>query len=134
MVEHLDAQEILKDRPKEIIAFVAHALDVDVDEDISTADPGEKPTSPSVPLSGLAGLKVAEHEPDPEARSGIGATDEEEQDSGLGAGLGKDEMALTALTLLLAVLEGKLARISSSRGTCAKIPLFSLASPPTSRS
>lgn len=114
MVEHLDAQEILKDRPKEIIAFVAHALDVDVDEDTGTADPGEKRTSPSVPLARLAGLKVAEHEPDSEARSGIRAADEEEQDSGLGTGLGKDEMALTALTLLLAVLEGKLARIFSS--------------------
>lgn len=124
MVEHLDAQEILKDRPKEIIAFVAHALDVDVDGDIGTADPGEKPTSPSVPLSGLAGLKVAEHDLDPEARSGIGAADEEEQDSGLGTGLGKDEMALTALTLLLAVLEGELARISSSRGTPADTSLF----------
>lgn len=117
MVEHLDAQEILKDRPKEIIAFVAHALDVDVGEETGAADPtdtGRKPTSPSAPLSGLAGLKIAEHEPVPEARSGIRAADDEEQDPGLETGLGKDEMALTALTLLLAVLEGKRARSSSS--------------------
>jgi hypothetical protein len=41
-----DAQEILKDRPKEIIAFVAHALDVDVDGDIGTADPGDPEPGP----------------------------------------------------------------------------------------
>jgi hypothetical protein len=78
--------------------------------------------------------RVASHQPEPRVllflvcgadarpcfRVQIMLRNLESRESGernLGTGLGKDEMALTALTLLLAVLEGELARISSSRGT-----------------
>ncbi|GAA5992221.1 hypothetical protein JCM10908_001826 [Rhodotorula pacifica] len=107
MVEHLDAQEILKDRPKEIIAFVAHALDADVDEASANSrdEFGAKPVSPP----GLAGIHIIDPDGATSSTSSgrlpIPVADEDDSEHGLGTGLGKDEMALTALTLLLAVLE-----------------------------
>ncbi|KAL8281142.1 hypothetical protein RQP46_006500 [Phenoliferia psychrophenolica] len=91
MVEEMGA-ELLED-PTQIIAFVAHALDAS-----GPADEDEGPKVPKEPkLSsglGLDDLKIVEE--------GEEAEDEEE---GVVPGLGPDEMAVTALTLLLAVLE-----------------------------
>ncbi|GAA5853446.1 hypothetical protein JCM9279_007240 [Rhodotorula babjevae] len=106
MVEHLGS-DILAD-PREIIAFVAHALDAQVGE--PGADAGgvaerEEERKEEEPRGGLAGLRIVEEDqggPDPLEGA---EQDEDELELGLGTGFGKDEMAMTALTLLLAVLE-----------------------------
>lgn len=106
MVEQLGS-DILSE-PGEIIAFVAHALDAEVgDTDTSTpvvSGTDQQPTEGA--HSGLAGLRLVD-EQEEEAKPKIrGLDDAEDAEAGLGTGLGKDEMAMTALTLLLAVLEG----------------------------
>ncbi|GAA5902358.1 hypothetical protein JCM8208_007268 [Rhodotorula glutinis] len=108
MVEHLGS-DILAD-PREIIAFVAHALDAQAGEPVDEAGAGVGAGSEPVrkedePRAGLAGLRIVEEdEVKPEPLAG-GGEDEGEDESELGTGFGKDEMAMTALTLLLAVLE-----------------------------
>lgn len=95
MVEEFGA-DILQE-PTQIIAFVAHALDARVDSKPSMeAYQTKSPTSGI----GLNDLKIVVDEEEEQVR------DEEDENAGLG--LGPDEMILTALTLLLAVLEGKL--------------------------
>ncbi|GEM10871.1 hypothetical protein Rt10032_c12g4888 [Rhodotorula toruloides] len=105
MVEQLGS-DILSE-PGEIIAFVAHALDAEVGETDATmpsASNAEKAPGHDT-RAGFAGLRLV-HEPEEEAKPKVRAVDDvEDSDSGLGTGLGKDEMAMTALTLLLAVLE-----------------------------
>lgn len=97
MVEELDAQEIVRDRPKEIIAFVAHALDID----------GTAETAATASRFGAAkGGDEGDSRRPGLAGSAAGALEADDPEGGLGTGLGRDEMALTALTLLLAVLEG----------------------------
>ncbi|GJN93079.1 hypothetical protein Rhopal_006124-T1 [Rhodotorula paludigena] len=90
MVEHLGS-DILSD-PKEIIAFVAHALDAE------TSEPSADGDAKGGLGGGMAGLRVGGEEEREKDEA-------EEAEFGLGTGLGKDEMAMTALTLLLAVLE-----------------------------
>lgn len=119
MVEHLDAQEILRDRPKEIIGFVAHALDIDGGSTVpapAARKEGEGVAAAATgdPIAGLTGLRL--NDPEPPSRTGRRPNDavadegDQEEAHGLGTGLGRDEMALTALTLLLAVLEGEQGR------------------------
>ncbi|BGO94920.1 hypothetical protein NBRC10512_000596 [Rhodotorula toruloides] len=105
MVEQLGS-DILSE-PGEIIAFVAHALDAEVGETDASkpaaSNAGQEPTLDAP--AGLAGLRLVE-EQEGEAKPKIRETDDAaDADAGLGTGLGKDEMAMTALTLLLAVLE-----------------------------
>ncbi|BGP73193.1 hypothetical protein NBRC10513v2_006597 [Rhodotorula toruloides] len=105
MVEQLGS-DILSE-PGDIIAFVAHALDAEVGEtDVSqpTASNARQESTLDAP-AGLAGLRLVE-EQEGEAKPKIREVDDAgDTDVGLGTGLGKDEMAMTALTLLLAVLE-----------------------------
>lgn len=109
MVEHLGSDILAQ--PREIVAFVAHALDAEVGEPDGAkgaeAEQGRKEKrEEEKERGGLAGLRIVELEED-DGRQGLGEKDEDEdEDVGLGTGFGRDEMAMTALTLLLAVLEG----------------------------
>lgn len=87
--------EILQE-PTQIIAFVAHALDVgeSVDEGLVSI-PAPKPSSRGF---GMVDLKIVEDE----EMIDVGGDDEP-----VVSGLGADEMVMTALTLLLAVLESE---------------------------
>ncbi|KAK4329894.1 hypothetical protein RTBOTA2_005859 [Rhodotorula toruloides] len=105
MVEQLGS-DILSE-PGEIIAFVAHALDAEVGETdvckLAAPNAGPGPTLDAP--AGLAGLRLVDKQEE-EAKPKIQEVDDAgDTDAGLGTGLGKDEMAMTALTLLLAVLE-----------------------------
>lgn len=106
MVDELGS-EILNE-PSQVIAFVAHALDAEepstADEEAPSAPKPSKPVNASSGRFGLADLKIVEDE---ELDDGTPAELEEEDEETLVPGLGKDEMVMTALTLLLAVLEGE---------------------------
>ncbi|GAA6057959.1 hypothetical protein JCM3770_000651 [Rhodotorula araucariae] len=104
MVEHLGS-DILAD-PREIVAFVAHALDAEGGEPATAASSGEKKNAKktSRERSGLEGLRIVD-EDDEEFAPKVQEVDDDESEFGLGTGFGEDEMAMTALTLLLAVLE-----------------------------
>ena len=88
--------EILQE-PTQIIAFVAHALDVGESNDES---PVSFPTAkqPTNRGFGMVDLKIVEDEE---------MIDEGGEEEPVIAGLGADEMVMTALTLLLAVLESE---------------------------
>ncbi|GAA6036295.1 hypothetical protein JCM8097_001649 [Rhodosporidiobolus ruineniae] len=96
-------------QPTEIIAFVAHALEA-ADPALSGSAGGKGAVGTAKKREkreegkreGLAGLRIVEE--DEAAPEDVKMGDEDEE-GGLGTGLGKDEMAMTALTLLLAVLE-----------------------------
>ncbi|GAA5921049.1 hypothetical protein JCM3775_004068 [Rhodotorula graminis] len=108
MVEHLGS-DILAD-PREIIAFVAHALDAQTGEPGVEAGQGgsarrKGQRKEDEPRGGLAGLRIVEEDEVETAPLEGAEQDEDESELGLGTGFGKDEMAMTALTLLLAVLE-----------------------------
>ena len=106
MVEELGS-EILTD-PTEVIAFVGSTLDV--------GDGGQKRQQRRAGTrdrhTGQAGMRLEDLRIVDEDEDGPDLDDVEEierefgLDSGIGAS-GKDEMVLTALTLLLAVLEGE---------------------------
>ncbi|KAK4057427.1 hypothetical protein OIO90_001496 [Microbotryomycetes sp. JL221] len=104
MVETLGS-DILTE-PEQIIAFVAHALDVDgqesAEEEPATASEQSAPPSSSSTF-GLESLKFVHHDDVPSDSPHQHTKEDEET---LIPGLGSDEMAITALTLLLAVLEG----------------------------
>ncbi|GAA5886437.1 hypothetical protein JCM6882_001639 [Rhodosporidiobolus microsporus] len=97
--------------PAQIVAFVAHALEGAAADAMTAsssassagATRGKKPAREKE-KGGLAGLRIVDEEGDEGVR-GAEEVDEEDEAAGLGTGLGKDEMAMTALTLLLAVLE-----------------------------
>lgn len=108
--------------PQEIIAFVAHALEAgdsalshsSVAPESASATTTEDKAERNEIGGGLKGLRIVEK------LSNEGAKIEEVQDEGdeavgLGTGFGKDEMAMTALTLLLAVLEGSFSFLTRSR-------------------
>lgn len=94
--------EILQE-PTQIIAFVAHALDVG-DSSGDTAVPPPIAKEPSTRGFGMADLKIVEDEE---------MIDNGGEDEPVIAGLGADEMVMTALTLLLAVLESELLLLAS---------------------
>lgn len=113
MVDELGS-EILNE-PPQVIAFVAHALDADepstADEEDSSAPKPSKPVNASSGRFGLADLKIVDDE---ELDDGTPSEEEdEENEETLAPGLGKDEMVMTALTLLLAVLEGEFVPVVS---------------------
>lgn len=95
MVEEFGA-DILQE-PTQIIAFVAHALDA---KDRKSIPKKVHQSRPPISGIGMNDLKIVVDEEEEEVR------DDEDENAGLG--LGPDEMILTALTLLLAVLEGKI--------------------------
>lgn len=104
MVDELGS-DILQE-PTQIIAFVAHALDAT--ETPSTAQEVPK-SEPAAPKSeggrfGLADLKIVDDDELDDGRPK--EEDDEAEEEGIVPGLGRDEMVMTALTLLLAVLEG----------------------------
>ncbi|GAA6059246.1 hypothetical protein JCM10212_006639 [Sporobolomyces blumeae] len=111
MVERLGSA-ILTD-PVEIIAFVAHALDVRSADATSHTTRAEVEATSSAGEAGGFGLDMLKIVPDderlapPNGNGGSARTNDpvEEREYAAEAGFGKDEMALTALTLLLAVLE-----------------------------
>ncbi|BGP42844.1 hypothetical protein JCM10449v2_006856 [Rhodotorula kratochvilovae] len=104
MVEHLGS-DILAD-PREIVAFVAHALDAEVGEPAAAPAGAKKERKEEKPArTGLAGLRIVDEDEEEPAAPKVEEVDEDESGLGLGTGFGKDEMAMTALTLLLAVLE-----------------------------
>ncbi|KAM0786858.1 hypothetical protein ACM66B_002284 [Microbotryomycetes sp. NB124-2] len=87
--------------PEQIIAFVAHALEADrdiADEVVQSETVDSTPASD--PTFGLGSLKIVDDEH--ESRNEASNDDEDAVIPGLGA----DEIVTTALTLLLAVLEG----------------------------
>ncbi|GAA5877890.1 hypothetical protein JCM1840_002938 [Sporobolomyces johnsonii] len=97
MVEDLGS-DIFTD-PKEIIAFVAHALD-------AGTDLKSQPSPVQRSKEGESGLRMEDLRIVEEKMEGVEEERAEEHlEYGAAAGLGKDEMVLTALTLLLAVLE-----------------------------
>ncbi|GAA5929961.1 hypothetical protein JCM1841_001227 [Sporobolomyces salmonicolor] len=97
MVEDLGS-DIFTD-PKEIIAFVAHALD-------AGSDLKSQPSPSQHSKEGGRGIRMEELRIVEEKVEGVEEERAEEHlEYGVAAGLGKDEMVLTALTLLLAVLE-----------------------------
>ncbi|GAA5901723.1 hypothetical protein JCM5296_005389 [Sporobolomyces johnsonii] len=97
MVEDLGS-DIFTD-PKEIIAFVAHALD-------AGSDLKSQPSPVQRSKEGESGLRMEDLRIVEEKMEGVEEERAEEHlEYGAAAGLGKDEMVLTALTLLLAVLE-----------------------------
>jgi hypothetical protein len=91
MVEEMGS-EILKE-PEQIIAFVAHAMDA------SETKMGEQEVEREGRGFGLGDLKIVS-DAEVDRR-------EDEDEEGIVPGLGPDEMVMTALTLLLAVLEGE---------------------------
>lgn len=94
MVDDMGA-EILQE-PTQVVAFVAHAIDAS--EPVSAPSQAEKvPATPKSGL-GLADLKIVEDDGEEE--------EEHVEEDNVVPGLGPDEMIMTALTLLLAVLEG----------------------------
>lgn len=113
MVQELGSS-ILDHSPIHIIGFVAHALNV---AEPTNPPPPANPTStvePAAPRASgsgitLADLRIVPDQPAPppaqDDHNAADAADEEEADPE-GLGLGGDEMAVTGLTLLLAVLEG----------------------------
>lgn len=102
MVEEMGSE--LLEEPTQIIAFVAHALDAS-EPATSAGAKAKEPKEPNEPKAGgglgLDDLRIVD-EDDEEDMPGT------QEDEGVVPGLGPDEMAVTALTLLLAVLEGAL--------------------------
>ncbi|GAA6013263.1 hypothetical protein JCM10207_000836 [Rhodosporidiobolus poonsookiae] len=111
-------------RPAEVVAFVAHALE-EAPKGLkrsSDDEPGEGREEEEGEREGRTGLEglfnVGRGQNEREGKAAREEDKQEEEDDdegvlggeeaeelGLGTGLGKDEMAMTALTLLLAVLE-----------------------------
>lgn len=88
----------LLDQPRQIVAFIAHAL---------PADAVQKQEAP-IQVAAKPGLGLDDlHIVDPE-QNGAENEEDEEDDEALLPGSGVDEITMTALTLLLAVLEGEL--------------------------
>lgn len=98
MVEEFGS-DVLQD-PPQIIEFVAHALDARGTTLAETQPKQRKDTRVHRDTLDRDGLKFVDDE---EMEADV--RDAEDENAGLG--LGPDEMALTALTLLLAVLEGE---------------------------
>ncbi|GAA5870444.1 hypothetical protein JCM8547_004033 [Rhodosporidiobolus lusitaniae] len=88
--------------PQEIVAFVAHALGEEEAAAAPSSGAKDGKKKEEKVRAGLAGLRIVEED---EEEKGEQEEDEGEEEGGLGTGFGKDEMAMTALTLLLAVLE-----------------------------
>ncbi|GAA5942941.1 Rtp1p [Sporobolomyces koalae] len=104
MVEELGS-DILTD-PNQIIAFVGNTLDV-ATRSSSTQD-RHHPRPRVDPGFGLKDLKIVDLDSESDYPEERGETEDEREfgiDSGLEGASGQDEMVLTALTLLLAVLE-----------------------------
>lgn len=93
MVDDMGA-EILQE-PTQVIAFVAHAID-------ASEPPLQAEQVQTSPKSGfgLADLKIVDDDDEEQ--------EEHVEEDNVVPGLGPDEMIMTALTLLLAVLEGAL--------------------------
>lgn len=111
MVEHLGEGLLTVEDATGVIAFVAHALEADDLSTIIEEDPAPPPKRAPKPREGfgLADLKIVEDDEMEGTRREKEREQEEEQDNQeeTVTGLGRDEMAMTALTLLLAVLEGE---------------------------
>ena len=122
----------LLQEPEQIIAFVAHALEADSS---TPADVDENPTQPPLKQKqrrekkeakfGLASLRIVdsdeeeeEREIEKEMKEKVQEMQEDEEEEPIVPGMGRDEMALTALTLLLAVLEGESACLCVSFDKC----------------
>lgn len=102
MVEEMGA-ELLED-PTQIIAFVAHALDASAPQADGADEPAPHPAEPQRAGGlGLDDLKIVDEDDQPA---------EDDAEENIVPGLGPDEMAITALTLLLAVLDGENHRLS----------------------
>ncbi|KAM0752394.1 hypothetical protein T439DRAFT_379460 [Meredithblackwellia eburnea MCA 4105] len=107
MVEEIGPSELVHD-PIQVLGFVAHALDAHQEAGQSASRNGHGVGTGSKRKRdqgglGLGDLKIVDEEELDEIEEVI-AEDDEGGDSE--TGLGKDEMTVTALTLLLAVLEG----------------------------
>ncbi|GAA5832075.1 hypothetical protein JCM11251_002808 [Rhodosporidiobolus azoricus] len=105
--------------PAQIVAFVAHALEgaagdalaASQKEDAKEKGEGKRKGTRKKreKKQGLQGLRIVDDDIQAEGAERVKVEDdgdaEGDEGAGLGTGLGKDEMAMTALTLLLAVLE-----------------------------
>ena len=104
-IDDVGAEELVKDA-REVLRFVAYALDDGSDDnaalELETKD--ERPVE-----AGIGNLRFVDDDEE-EERERIA---EDEQDGGE-TGLGKDELAVTALTLLLAVFESESALACTS--------------------
>ena len=108
MIQDLGS-DILDHSPIHIIGFVAHALNVGQPDNRTAAVPSAPAAQPTPSKASGSGITLADLRivPD-EAENSTSAEDEENANEGdvEGLGLGGDEMVVTGLTLLLAVLEG----------------------------
>ena len=102
MVEELGS-EILTS-PKEIVAFIGNTLDVGEESNGRKTKKVEREKKREGGL-GLEDLRIVDEE---EATEEIEEVEREfDVTAGLGVGSGKEELVMTAITLLLAVLEGR---------------------------
>lgn len=105
MVEELGS-DILQE-PKEIIALISHILEDDKNREKS--EPAKSIPSAKNKSFGLEDLKIVDESDDEMVADGVNDED------GAIPELGGDEMVITAVTLLLAVLEGSLISLQSTQ-------------------